>query len=83
VLRNPRGPRPDARASEAAPPAERTKKGGSFLCHKSYCFRYRIPARTGSSADSSTSNLGFRCAQELPLAEGERDPCDEEAEQPA
>lgn len=22
-------------------------KGGSFLCHRSYCYRYRIAARTG------------------------------------
>lgn len=35
-------------------------KGGSFLCHISYCFRYRIAARTGNSPDSSTSHTGFR-----------------------
>ncbi len=35
-------------------------KGGSFLCHKSYCFRYRIPARTGTTPDTSTSHQGFR-----------------------
>lgn len=35
-------------------------KGGSFLCHKSYCFRYRIPARTGNSPDSTTTHQGFR-----------------------
>lgn len=35
-------------------------KGGSFLCHASYCFRYRIPARTGTSPNSSTSHQGFR-----------------------
>ncbi|MBX2885459.1 MAG: formylglycine-generating enzyme family protein [Granulosicoccus sp.] len=35
-------------------------KGGSFLCHKSYCFRYRIAARTGTTPDSSTSHQGFR-----------------------
>ncbi|UOA33849.1 Serine/threonine-protein kinase pkn1 (plasmid) [Sulfitobacter sp. DSM 110093] len=35
-------------------------KGGSFLCHASYCYRYRIAARTGTSADSSTSHQGFR-----------------------
>ena len=35
-------------------------KGGSFLCHKSYCFRYRIAARTGSTPDSTTSHQGFR-----------------------
>lgn len=35
-------------------------KGGSFLCHKSYCFRYRIAARTGNTPDSTTSHQGFR-----------------------
>ena len=35
-------------------------KGGSYLCHKSYCFRYRIAARTGSTPDSTTSHQGFR-----------------------
>lgn len=35
-------------------------KGGSFLCHASYCYRFRIAARTGTSADSSTSHQGFR-----------------------
>ncbi len=37
-------------------------KGGSFLCHKSYCFRYRIAARIGNTPDSSTSHTGFRVA---------------------
>lgn len=35
-------------------------KGGSFLCHKSYCYRYRIAARTGNSPDSTASHQGFR-----------------------
>lgn len=35
-------------------------KGGSFLCHKSYCYRYRIAARTGTSPDSTASHQGFR-----------------------
>lgn len=35
-------------------------KGGSFLCHKSYCFRYRIPARTFTTPDTTTSHQGFR-----------------------
>uniref|UniRef100_A0A7S4C2B5 Sulfatase-modifying factor enzyme-like domain-containing protein n=1 Tax=Chrysotila carterae TaxID=13221 RepID=A0A7S4C2B5_CHRCT len=41
---------------------ERTKKGGSYLCHKSYCFRYRVQARSQNTPDTGTSNLGFRCA---------------------
>ncbi len=49
-------------------PAEgttRVMKGGSFLCHKSYCNRYRVAARSQNTADSSTSNLGFRCVVSL------------------
>jgi formylglycine-generating enzyme required for sulfatase activity len=40
----------------------RVTKGGSFLCHHSYCNRYRVAARTANTPDSSTSNTGFRCA---------------------
>lgn len=40
-------------------------KGGSFLCHKSYCNRYRVAARTLNTPDSSTSHIGFRCAKNL------------------
>lgn len=42
--------------------ADKVLKGGSFLCHKSYCYRYRIAARMGLSADSASSNTGFRIA---------------------
>jgi len=35
-------------------------KGGSHLCHRSYCHRYRIAARTGNTADSATTHIGFR-----------------------
>jgi formylglycine-generating enzyme len=38
-------------------------KGGSFLCHASYCNRYRVAARTENTPDSSTSNIGFRCVR--------------------
>jgi formylglycine-generating enzyme len=38
-------------------------KGGSFLCHASYCNRYRVAARTSNTSDSSTSNIGFRCVR--------------------
>lgn len=41
---------------------ERTKKGGSYMCHKSYCNRYRVHARSQNSEDTGTGNLGFRCA---------------------
>lgn len=44
---------------------EMVKKGGSYLCHESYCYRYRCAARSQNTADSSASNLGFRCAKDL------------------
>lgn len=37
-------------------------KGGSFLCHQSCCYRYRIAARSGNSPDSSIAQHGFRVA---------------------
>ncbi|GMU93790.1 MAG: hypothetical protein AMXMBFR4_28480 [Candidatus Hydrogenedentota bacterium] len=36
-------------------------RGGSYLCHESYCNRYRASARTANTPDSSTGNMGFRC----------------------
>ncbi len=38
----------------------RLMKGGSYLCHYSYCNRYRVAARTSNTPDTSTGNLGFR-----------------------
>lgn len=40
-------------------------KGGSFLCHRSYCYRYRIAARSGTSPDSTTTHQGFRVAWDV------------------
>lgn len=54
--RNPTGP------SEGHP---RIQRGGSFLCHVSYCDRYHVHSRTRNDPDSSTSNCGFRVAADL------------------
>ncbi|MDX6318076.1 MAG: formylglycine-rating enzyme, partial [Nocardioidaceae bacterium] len=40
----------------------RVMRGGSFLCHESYCNRYRVAARSSNTPDSTSSNVGFRCA---------------------
>ena len=40
----------------------RVMRGGSYLCHESYCRRYRVSARSANTPDSSTGNLGFRVA---------------------
>jgi sulfatase modifying factor 1 len=41
---------------------KRVMKGGSYLCHASYCNRYRCSARTANTPDTSSGHLGFRCA---------------------
>lgn len=46
----------------AAPPDARAIRGGSYLCHASYCNRYRLAARSFNTTDSSTGNTGFRIA---------------------
>ena len=38
----------------------KSMRGGSFLCHASYCERYRCAARAGNDRRTSTSNIGFR-----------------------
>ena len=52
------------RENPNGPPSgtDKIAKGGSYLCHESYCNRYRVAARTASSPDSSTGHMGFRCA---------------------
>jgi formylglycine-generating enzyme required for sulfatase activity len=42
----------------------RVMRGGSYLCHASYCNRYRTDARSSNTPDSATTNLGFRCARD-------------------
>ncbi|MFE7168138.1 formylglycine-generating enzyme family protein [Streptomyces sp. NPDC057616] len=42
----------------------RVMRGGSYLCHRSYCNRYRVAARTSNTPDSSTGNLGFRTVRD-------------------
>ncbi|MCY1137583.1 formylglycine-generating enzyme family protein [Actinoplanes sp. Pm04-4] len=50
-LDDPRGPKTGA---------ARVIRGGSYLCHDSYCNRYRNAARSANTPDSSTGNTGFR-----------------------
>jgi formylglycine-generating enzyme required for sulfatase activity len=40
----------------------RAMRGGSFLCHDSYCNRYRVGARNANTPSSTSSNCGFRIA---------------------
>lgn len=44
---------------------DKVKKGGSYLCHPDFCYRYRCAARSQNTPDSSASNLGFRCVKSV------------------
>jgi len=50
------------RNAASAARQDKLLKGGSHLCRKSYCYRYRIAARTAATPDSSTGHIGFRVA---------------------
>jgi sulfatase modifying factor 1 len=52
-LRNPKGP---------ATGDQKVVRGGSYLCHASYCERYHVHSRTRNTPDSSTGHMGFRVA---------------------
>ena len=69
------GPRPDPVPGKperdpagARSGRERVQRGGSYLCHDSYCDRYHVHSRTRNDPESSTGNMGFRVA--APLATG-------------
>ncbi|MFI9595740.1 formylglycine-generating enzyme family protein [Nonomuraea sp. NPDC052265] len=38
----------------------RVIRGGSYLCHDSYCHRYRVAARSANTPGSTSGNCGFR-----------------------
>ncbi len=57
---NPAGP---SRSNDPMEPGipKKTVRGGSFMCHASYCKGYRVSSRMKSSADTGLENTGFRC----------------------
>ncbi|MEV6762495.1 SUMF1/EgtB/PvdO family nonheme iron enzyme [Streptomyces sp. NPDC051105] len=62
-----RVPRPSERRADrwtTEHGSARVIRGGSHLCHASYCDRYRVAARTADTPDSSTGHTGFRCVRD-------------------
>ena len=59
--------RRSARVAPTGPAAgeRRVLRGGSYLCHESYCRRYRVSARSSNTPDTSTDNIGFRVAADV------------------
>jgi formylglycine-generating enzyme required for sulfatase activity len=53
-------PAADPRGPETG--EQRVMRGGSYLCHDSYCHRYRVAARSSNTPESTSGNTGFRCA---------------------
>ncbi len=52
--------RPALDPRKAGDYGRRVLRGGSYLCHDSYCNRYRNAARSSNTPDSSMGNAGFR-----------------------
>ena len=60
VTVNPKGPSAGYDPAEPAIP-KHIVRGGSFLCHASYCSSYRVSARSKTSPDTGLEHTGFRC----------------------
>lgn len=63
------GPHPTHGVLDPAGPESgeaKVMRGGSYLCHKSYCTRYRVGARSANTPESSTGNMGFRVMADVP-----------------
>jgi formylglycine-generating enzyme required for sulfatase activity len=62
-IKNPKGPTQSFDPEEPTVP-KRVQRGGSYLCHDSYCSSYRNSARMKSSPDNGLSHTGFRCVSD-------------------
>ncbi len=60
-----RSPANDPRGPETG--EVRVMRGGSYLCHDSYCWRYRVDARSSNALDSTAGNIGFRVVSTDPV----------------
>lgn len=60
VIVSPTGPEAAIDPRNPRAPVSRVQRGGSFLCHPSYCSSYRPSARMATTPDSAGSHVGFR-----------------------
>lgn len=60
IEENPKGPRNSFDPDEPNA-TKRVVRGGSFLCHESYCSSYRVSARMKTTPDTGLEHTGFRC----------------------
>jgi formylglycine-generating enzyme required for sulfatase activity len=55
--------RPYANPTGPVRGSRKVLRGGSYLCHASYCYRYRVSARNGKDPAYCSGDVGFRCAR--------------------
>lgn len=63
LTENPQGPEDSLDPDEPTVP-KRVQRGGSYLCHASYCASYRPAARMKCSPDTGLMHSGFRCVKD-------------------
>jgi formylglycine-generating enzyme len=50
---------------EPTPDSEKALRGGSFMCHISYCHGYRVSGRSNTPPDNNMFHVGFRGVREI------------------
>lgn len=63
IADNPKGPETSYDPAQPYTP-QKVQRGGSFLCHRSYCEGYRVTARSKTAPDTGMSHTGFRCVKD-------------------
>uniref|UniRef100_A0A1I8FM34 FGE-sulfatase domain-containing protein n=1 Tax=Macrostomum lignano TaxID=282301 RepID=A0A1I8FM34_9PLAT len=53
---------PDELPQRPAASDEMTKRAAPFMCHKSYCYRYRCAARSQNTPILPSANIGISAA---------------------
>ena len=41
-------------------------RGGSYMCAENFCTNFRVAGRSKNDVESANTNLGFRCASDVP-----------------
>lgn len=72
VAVNPTGPDSSLDPRNPYAPESRVHRGGSFLCHDSYCASYRPSARMACPPDTGLQHLGFRCVMTPAMWDAQR-----------